>query len=383
MRKANPNPWKPWLICVGVFAAGWSPAGARAQPRPPENVVHPSVHLTLGEPPSNQRLVEHERIEVPFTFEVGPGPGGARPLLDLVVCGGEGRPGEPCVAFAGGTPDKHLRGVLNLSIPPAGPSEIFSAVVCTKVADANQVLSCGHTLARKEFRRPVFARFVLGLDHFIIRHTRARHADTVYLGYAGLFGSGRVDQAAVDQLNACTGGIQVASARRLITCRAMARYGVEDLGDGIYPARKDLAIGVFEIVPRSGGRLNFGYVLFNFGFPGEPPGVEEAMRGNSMHAIVPELVTQDGSGLHVMNPTPLRDLTHQLNGSPWLGCDGPTAGSAETLPNDGSDRSLDALTRSTGRYASFLEQAVTSQAGCGGDSRYEVTWFVERTSWRP
>lgn len=347
------------------------------------------VELTSTPFSGAERLIERTVHDVAFTLTLKPGKKGPRvpPVtypIEILVCEGTGASGSNCVAFNELTPTVSRSGNISLRLPLAGPDVAIQLVACAPSRDANQALVCGERVyGRAEFKRPIFARFEVGIDSFTINHTRARTSDTVYLGYAGLFAQKIVDEATSSALKACDNIIGPASVEKPILCRNLARYGVNDLRDGTYPGRQDLGVGVFELIPGAGGRLNFGYVLFNFGFPGEPAAAKDSMIGNSWNTIYGQLVSGTGQhGVFEVNPMPREDITRDLDQSPWLGCDGPTAGGVFTIANDDSPEGLDALTSGSGRWISPKKEfVVESQAGCGESSRYGVAWSVRRTTW--
>lgn len=131
------------------------------------------------------------------------------------------------------------------------------------------------------------------------------------------------------------------------------------------------------IVPQDFGSLTFGYVVFNYGFPVQSNIVTGSMAGNVQNVLT--------SWVHKANDDLVanNDFTGDLNQSPWLGCDGPTAAGAEKIQNRADKDTLEMLTRAgNGVFAgqSKIFQ-VTSQTGCGDSSRYQVNWSVHRTSW--
>jgi hypothetical protein len=360
-----------------VIAAAIPPAPAAAQ----------FVTLEVSPIPATQRLIERQVQDVAFTFKLQPGKNGRRVPkvnypIEMLVCAGE--TSTNCVAFDGLTPTVSKSGTLPLRLPLGGPAVAIQLVACEAKRDANGVGTCGRVYGRAEFTHAIFARFEVGIDSFTIKHARAPNdGDTLYLGYAGLFANNAVDAATLNALDACDNIIGVASVEKPMLCRNQARFGTEDLRDGTHPGRKDLGVGIFEVIPGTGGQLNFGFVLFNFGFPGEPSDARDLMIGNSHNAIRGQLVRQSGQFgvLEIVN-NPLPDITHNLNTSPWLGCDGPTAGGVFSIPNDNSSGSLDALTSGSGQKSiPTKEYVVDSQALCGESSRYSVVWFVRRTTW--
>lgn len=161
-----------------------------------------------------------------------------------------------------------------------------------------------------EFTRPVAARFVVSLDSFTISHTRAQSADTVHLALAGIFGNEKKEL-----LNSCNNVLGEPTVAKPILCKGPSRYGMSALGKGIYPAR--MKVGEFEIVPGIGGALSFAFAVFNYGFPIQATSFSGSMEGNVRGALKGQVLT--------LNQIPDDDFISNLNGPPWLGCDGPTA----------------------------------------------------------
>jgi hypothetical protein len=363
-------------LFVVIIAAAIAPAPAAAQ----------LVTLNITPIPATQRLIERQTQDVAFTFKLEPGKTGRGPEvnypIEVLVCGPTGETSTNCVSFNGLTPTVTKSGTLSLRLPLGGPAVAIRLVACAPKRDANQVATCGKVYASAEFNHAIFARFEAGIDSFTINHTRAQTSDTLYIGYAGLFANNVVDAATSQALDACDNIIGPPTVEKPILCRNQARYGTKDLRDGTFPGRTDLGVGVFEVIPGTGGRLNFGFVVFNFGFPGEPSDARDRMIGNSHNVIRGQLVQQSGQfGVFEIVKAPLNDITDKLNGSPWLGCDGPTAGGVFTIPNDNSGQSLDALTSGSGKHVFVPKFVVKSQVGCGASSRYTVSWFVRRTTW--
>jgi len=110
------------------------------------------------------------------------------------------------------------------------------------------------------------------------------------------------------------------------------------------------------------------FAVFNHGFDVSQDwsGMDQALFDAATHTF-PKLA-----------PSGEIDLTDALNDHRWLGCDGPTAGSAFRF----SSRTLDQMTRNDSREwilrtSTYL---VRSQAGCGASSRYSVVLRIQRSS---
>jgi len=373
----------PLTIIGAIFVfLGMGPAGdvlaaaARIGAR-----IEPNVRLQISPPTANFKLVENTTIKIPFQVSLLPGVGGSAPTLDIAVCGGDGTAIGGCSLFRGKKATSMLDGVLNVKVPAAGPDTEIKVMACTM--SVKRLPSCERPLAEQSFRRPVFARFVIGLDNFTIFHTRAPRRDTLHIGSAAVFADKPLTTAQLSKLKTCTPALAAASVDNPVLCREQARFGMQDYGDGTYPVPKDLVLGEFELIPGTRGRLNFGYVIFNFGAPGGLPDTASRMRGNSQGAIRSQLLDQTITGDLAVAVAPGADFTNDLNGSPWLGCDGPTAAGAVSLANDASATGLDARTRTSGSYTGKSKVfVVPSQTGCGDSSRYQVQWSVRRMTWR-
>ena len=352
------------VLFSGLLLSG----GALAQPWRQSSIVLPKVRLQVGFPASTTPLVENSIVGIPYQVSVLPGVGGSHPTFDLVVCSGDGGPGERCDVFD----QVHARWasppgrLLQLKVPSGGQALPIRAVACIKAIVANQVVSCGYQLASMEVSRDVVARFIVAVDSITVSHTRAPSEDNVYVAVAGFFSGQRPEL-----LRDCTNVLGIPSIEQPILCKGPARHDIKGLGVGTY-STENMKIGEFQIIPGVGGALSFGFAVFNYGSPIQAPWFTGDMTGSVRGTLIGQ----------IFNPfkSPSADFVSELNGSPWLGCDGPTAAGAYRFLNTNRSDSLDALTKTTGYISSTNSYVVKSQVGCGDDSKYEVKWTVLRTS---
>lgn len=242
---------------------------------------------------------------------------------------------------------------------------LASPVVC------NPATECFGTdqLAEASVARPVAARYSVTLDRFEIRHTRARHNDTLFAYLKGAVAgqlSATPDQCSVYGLNYCTG----------------VRLG--DFNNGSSPKSwpiQAVRVGTYDIVPERDGDLKVLYALVNDGFSAEEAGFKRTLDViNGAAGAAMQAAYGGGWG-------GVQAFTASLNNLIVANCDGPVFTGGKLFLNraiDGpADVTLDALTRGNGQlHIEEPLQVTKSQDGCGASSEYRVWWSVRRDSWR-
>jgi hypothetical protein len=358
-----------WLhLFFLALMMAWPTEPCLAQRWPTE--VDPKVDLKIALPTLPKAPIEFSTLTISYSVLLSPGAGGAKPVVDLLVCGTvNGKSIGKCDAYDRVQPTWQSPGLskLNLQLPMAG-SVALGVRVCTRVRSIRPTNICGKQLAFQESPIPVAARYTINLDSYTILHTRARITDTLYLALGG-YATGQNR----DLLDSCWNFTKPPTAEEPVLCKGPVPVG--DRRNGTFDTR-DMAVGTFDLVPGAGGSLTFAFVVFNFGYPAYPSilNIKTEMQGRIPAAIKSQVLS--------WHTLPAANFTGDLNDGLWLGCDGPTVAGAVRLFNSGGVNSLDMKTRAMGSYSSYSQIfTVKSQVGCGASSQYRVKWTVRRTSW--
>lgn len=194
--------------------------------------VYPVVNFWVALPLGKQPAIEYTKLSFPFYLNVLPGPGGARPTYDFVVCKEDS---DQCVYLPQVTPpwtnDPKL--TLDIDAPAAGQAVSITFVACIASTDANSVHRCGKRLANDSESFDFKMRFVVSLDSFTILHTRAQSNDTVYWALTGITDGMGIPSNCADKL---------AEFRSPSYCSGPRLVG--DRQDGTYPV--NASVGEFE-----------------------------------------------------------------------------------------------------------------------------------------
>jgi len=317
-------------------------------------------------------LVEHQDIVVEFQLVVSKfGIVGQLKPQAGQVCGANHR--GTCVSFASLDPGRTYRGRLT-TLAPAASRNADIAILLEAPQQCKPGIECFGTelLAEGHAPRPVAAEYVISIDSFTIRHTRAIHEDTPEINLsAKVPGQRSSEDHACDIVGPPT------------YCVSRAKQGNHN--DGTFAAR-GASVGLYRLIPDVEPELALEYHIINLGTPYEQRVAQKIFDGISDAAGAFMSAYSGNSGWGQVN-----DFTHKLNALQFSGCDGPVFVGAGVLRNQtlpgGENATLDALTRATGRYRKTQHaedfDEITSQDGCGRSPRYDVTYSVVRTSWQP
>lgn len=307
-----------------------------------------------------EQVLEHQEIQVQYELTVS-------------VIGIVGEPAPTSVSIGSATGHgtrsdigrvsaRKYRGTIQCRAPAAGS---HAAVVIRAYEPTIQELH-ENVVAEAEHRMPVAARYEISVDSYTITNTRALHEDRVKISLRS-----HVEGHPFAGDNAC--GIAATQY-----CVLLADQGDRNNGTHAVP---NVRVGPFDLVPELSPNIGFEFDVTNLGESYDQHRLEVILNGMSLGASGVLGAVMSGSqfgGLH--------EFAKMLHG---LGkCDGPLAVEGKLLLNR-SDRvlatapTLDALTRSTGRYSETrFHPGVDSGLGCGSNSQYWVTWSVTRTSWQ-
>lgn len=351
---------------LAVIAFGFTNSCAPGPHMVPPVVTQilPRATIEIGSPQADDGLVEHAAATIPYTLNLLPGVGGSTPTVDLVVCQRD-RPGAPKCDIYDGVKATWSSGLRTISVvaPAAAKDAEFDLVACTKHLNQLLVAECGQIVAEAQVVARVAAQYTVALESFTIMDTRASRKDTVHLALAA-FASGH-NQALV---SSCLGTNISPSASQPIFCKGPYKYA--DLADGTYHPL-NLDVGQYKLVPGVGGSLTLAYVIFNFGDVNVSE-TKMTMQGNIQSHMRSQVMSN--------NQIPAADFVSDLNSSPWIPCDGPTAAGAVRIFNGSGADSLDELTRATG---STSGSSLFSFRSFCGVSKYQANWRVNRVSFRP
>jgi len=325
-------------------------------------------------------LVEHQDITVAFELTVKKyGVVGELKSQQGQVCGVNHR--GTCKTIAQLDPDRTYNGQITITAPAAAKNADIAIVL-----EAAQVCPPGvecfgtETLAEGHSIRPVAADYVVNIDSFTIRHTRAVHEDTLEMNLsAQVPGQRSAEKGACDFV-----------PKPPTYCVTKVKQG--DYNNGTYPA-KGSTVGLYRLIPEVEPEFTFEYHLINLGTPYEQRAAEKIFNGisDAAAAFMSAYTSASGGSGGGDAWKQVNDFTHKLNALQFGGCDGPVLVGAAALRNQalpgGEASTLDAVTKGTGRYTNTQHSEdydeINSQDGCGKSPRYDVTYSIVRTTWQP
>jgi hypothetical protein len=372
---------------VGTVMAQDCPPGKLCIPEIPPTPIQRSYQLTVTSVSPGGVLLEHQPISVTYALTVTQfGFRGQLEPLAASVCpaGDKG----VCVSIPNVNPGSY-RGTIQTFAPAAGQSApIKIRLVQTFSPACLQTPGC--VLAESDaLPTPVAAQYDVTVDSFASLRTRAKTYDTVKISLRSRL---------LSDSDLCT----VATGNY---CANLVPQG--DHGGNPPNARSEnvtqvqnVRVGSFKLVPEVDDHLTFEYDVWNLGVSYSQGATTVFL--NSMSQLAAGILdalkvttgsTSTGSGGSTSTSTgtgtfdTLNTWAQTVNGLDQ--CDGIVAGGAviiynKSKPTEPGFRTLDVVTRDTGRYSPGPTRfdGTTSGVGCGENSLYDVTWSVIRTSWQ-
>ena len=275
-----------------------------------------------------------------------------------------------CIPIPELQPNQTFTGELNTFAPSAASA----AAVNIKLVGEAACSPCETILAVSEDSFvPVAARYEIAIESFFADKLRSKFTDTVKISLrSGLQGS---------PLGASFCQVVGGNFCRVNVAQGdVGAFTVVAMAAAIPNPRtvNNVRVGSFDLIPEVSDNVVFQYDVENLGHE-----KTEVLNSLSQAAggILDALVQHQ-------NIDTLGGFASKIVG--LEGCDGTVAVDGKLILNKSDANlpgvpTLDSLTRDNGHFTPRFTQfeGTDSAIGCGGNSRYQVTWSIIRTSWQP